>query len=532
MKSNQKSENKHKSIKQLRSLNLTLWRYSCFFVFFIVLLVGVMCYIVVEYLFSSFMQRKVTGVGWEISAALDNMAVTDNMNIPLTELVEELTFEEKVDVAIISARERVVIIPDTLSAREEIYWRMMAEVVSDIFEESDRGPVLFIVEDVYVYAEYAVFGAGMIPSYIVVSYSMEAASTAIGIIQGTMIAVGIVAILIAFLVAYSLAQKVSDPLKSLTATANKMAKGNYDVNFASTEYREIAQLSDTLNYACAEIKKTDAFQKELLANVSHDLRTPLTMIKAYASMVMEISGDNPDKRNQHLQVIIDEADRLAGLVNDVLNMSKISSDMNQMTKKVFNLTEFLYGIIKKFDYLTHTQGYEFCLDIDPDLYTCADEAKIGQVLYNLISNAVNYTGEDKKVYITLKYDLSANRIKFSVRDTGKGISKEDLPSIWNRYYRVKEEHARPVKGTGLGLPIVKTVLEKHSFDFGADSELGKGSVFWVDFPQVSAEIPNMNENGIAAQDNGAEKDKEKEKDKDKDKDKGKGKNKQNGDKNK
>ena len=208
-----------------------------------------------------------------------------------------------------------------------------------------------------------------------------------------------------------------------------------------------------------------------------------------ASDLKEISGDNPEKRNQHLQVIIDEADRLAGLVNDVLNMSKISSDINQINKKVFNLTEFLYGIMKKFEYLRDMQGYKFMIDIDPDLYTCADEEKIGQVLYNLISNAVNYTGEDKKVFVSLKYDPARGRIKFKVRDTGKGISKEDLPAIWDRYYRVKENHARPVKGTGLGLAIVKTILEKHAFDFGADSELGNGSEFWVDFPEVSPELP-------------------------------------------
>ena len=135
------------------------------------------------------------------------------------------------------------------------------------------------------------------------------------------------------------------------------------------------------------------------------------------------------------------------------------------------------------------QGYTFMIDIDSDLYTCADEEKIGQVLYNLISNAVNYTGEDKTVYVSLKYEPERRRIKFKVRDTGKGISKEDLPAIWDRYYRVKENHARPVKGTGLGLAIVKTILEKHAFDFGADSELGKGSEFWVDFPEVPPELP-------------------------------------------
>ena len=98
------------------------------------------------------------------------------------------------------------------------------------------------------------------------------------------------------------------------------------------------------------------------------------------------------------------------------------------------------------------------VDIDPNLYTRADEEKIGQVIYNLLGNAVNYTGSDKTVYISLKLNLSDERIKLSIRDTGKGIAKDDLQDIWNRYYRVKENHQRPVKGTGLGLNIVKIIL--------------------------------------------------------------------------
>ncbi len=444
------------------------------------------------------MQRKVSDVGNEISETLSNSSpniMSEAERMKLSRTVEEISFENNVNVAVIT-NEGDIIIPvrNELAQGELSYWRDIVETVRDKLSGADSGPVLFVVENTYTYADYTDFGAvNSVPNYIVVRYSLDVASNAMSDVQRIMIVVGIFAIIISFLIAYSMAQKISDPLKSLTATADRMAKGNYGVNFASTEYREIAQLSDTLNYACSEIKKTDTFQKELLANVSHDLKTPLTMIKAYASMIKEISGDDPEKRNKHLQVIIDEADRLAGLVNDVLNMSKISSDMNQINKKVFNLTDFMYGIMQKFEYLRDIQGYEFFVDIDSDLYTCADEAKIGQVLYNLISNAVNYTGEDKKVYVSLKSDIDANRIKFTVRDTGKGISKEDLPSIWNRYYRVKEEHARPVKGTGLGLPIVKTILEKHAFDFGADSEVGKGSVFWVDFPQVPPDMPSPEE---------------------------------------
>jgi len=207
-------------------------------------------------------------------------------------------------------------------------------------------------------------------------------------------------------------------------------------------------------------------------------------------MIKEISGDDKEKREKHLQVIIDESDRLTGLVNDILAASKINSGLNQLNIKVFNLTELLYGIINRFNYLQETQGYTIMVDVDPNLYTSADEEKVNQVVYNLISNAVNYTGENKTVYISLKYIPESNSIKFAVRDTGKGISEEELAHIWDRYYRSKDSHTRPVKGTGLGLNIVKSILKAHNFDFGVTSKEGEGSIFYVIFPSVSS-IPDL-----------------------------------------
>lgn len=294
--------------------------------------------------------------------------------------------------------------------------------------------------------------------------------------------VGLGAFVIAFLISYSLANKLSGPLREISGTAQKLAGGDYDVQFNSAQYDEIAKLSDTLNYMKDEIKKSEDFRKELLANVSHDLKTPLTMIKAYASMIKEISGNDPEKREKHLDVIIEESDRLTGLVNDILSTSKITSGLEQLNKKVFNLTELLYGVINKFSYLQETQGYSIMVDVEAELYTLADEEQIYQVIYNLISNAVNYTGEDKTVYVSLKYNAEDKRINFAVRDTGKGIEEEELAHIWDRYYRSKDSHLRPVKGTGLGLNIVKVILQKHGFNFGVNTEVGQGSKFFVEFP--------------------------------------------------
>ena len=206
------------------------------------------------------------------------------------------------------------------------------------------------------------------------------------------------------------------------------------------------------------------------------------MIKAYASMIQEISGDNPEKRTKHTQIIIDESDRLTALVNDILNISKIRSGMDMLKISTFNLSEFIYTILERFDYLVETKGYTIERDIDDELFTEADMEKIEQVVYNLVGNAVNYTGEDKRIVVRL-HKSEGGFLRFSVTDTGKGIPEDEIKTIWDRYYRSAETHKRPIKGTGLGLSIVKTILIKHDFQFGVESEVGKGSTFYVLFPE-------------------------------------------------
>ena len=289
--------------------------------------------------------------------------------------------------------------------------------------------------------------------------------------------------LISFAISSALAGFLVEPLTLMREKANRFARGDFSVDFLDGAYAgEIVALAETLNFARDEISKADKMQKELIANVSHDFKTPLTMIKSYASMIREISGDVPEKRNKHALVIEEEADRLTALVNDVLELSKLASGIGELKTTNINLSSYVYEILNRFDYLSETQGYEFIVDVDEGVYTHADELKIGQVLYNLIGNAVNYTGEDKRVFVSLKRESSGAR--FTVRDTGKGIKDEELSTIWERYYRSSQAHKRPVKGTGLGLSIVKSALDRHGFIYGVRSQVDNGTEFFVVFPKV------------------------------------------------
>ena len=454
-----------------------MWGYFCLNAILVILIIVVGFYILVGITLDNDARKRVAHAGQDMASELKR---EDGANISEKVLSYR---DEGVNLYIFHADGERLQPTDNSGAYREMYNEIVkylkdGEVGNDKFYRSGNK---------INYALVAVNEKGD-RHYILASYSMAIVRDTVGALQLWLLLAGFIAMLLAFFFSYQFCRHLTRGLNTMSEKAVRLAHGDYKVEFANANYKEMAQLSDSLNYVRDEVKKSEDFQREILANTTHDLKTPLTMIKAYASMVMEISGDNPEKRNKHLQVIIDEADRLTGLVNDVLCVSKLRSNIDEMNPKVFNLTELVYAIVGKFGYLQESQGYTFMIDIQPNLYTRADEDKIYQVLYNLIGNAANYTGEDKTVYISLKSNFDGTVNKFTVRDTGNGISKEDLPEIWNRFYRVKENHLRPVKGTGLGLSIVKAILENHSFVFGVDSEVGKGSEFWVDFPAVPADV--------------------------------------------
>lgn len=349
----------------------------------------------------------------------------------------------------------------------------------------NEGRIYTVDSNIYAYAaRIDVVSEGTVTEaylYITDTYTLGTAVFAVIIFQTAYMA--LIMLLAASVISGVISMYVSRPIAELTEKARRMSSGNLSVDFSQgkgVSYQEIVELSDSLNYAEGELSKADQMQKELIANVSHDFKTPLTMIKAYASMIQDFSGEDPEKRNKHAQVIIDEADRLASLVNDMLDLSKLRAGLDALKTSLFNLSDYLRMVVSRFDYLAETAGYRFVTDIADDLYVEADKDKIGQVLYNLIGNAVNYTGEDKTVVVRLYGENGI--VHFSVSDSGKGIPPEEIDTIWERYYRSRETHKRPVKGTGLGLSIVKTILTKHDFVFGVRSEVGKGSTFYVDFP--------------------------------------------------
>lgn len=289
--------------------------------------------------------------------------------------------------------------------------------------------------------------------YIFVNTPIELLDSTVYVLKRQFGLVAIAVFFIATVVTFLLSRRLSSPIVNITRQALRLARGDLDVSFDEREYSEVDALSDTLNYATTEFKKTDELRRDLVANVSHDIKTPLTMIKAYAEMIQDISGDDPEMREEHLKVIVDEVNHLERLVNDMLTLSKYESEVFEVNTSVFNLLDHVSNTASLFK----ISDVIFDINISSDIFVEADEIKMGQVLYNFVNNATRYVGDDKTITIQARVD--SNTVYVDVIDKGPGIPQELIDRIWDRYYKIDKNYSRTGGSSGLGLSIVKAICD-------------------------------------------------------------------------
>lgn len=313
-------------------------------------------------------------------------------------------------------------------------------------------------------------------NFVFLNTTLEDINTTSKILKRNLIYIIIVIMLLSFIVSYFLAKKINKPILNIIDSAKELGKGNYDVKFEKSNIAELNELADVLEVAASEMNKTEELRRDLLANVSHDLKTPLTMIKAYAEKVRDLSYKDKEKREKDLNIIIEEADRLNYLVNDLLDMSKIESGVEKLNIEEYDLIEEIKTIVKRYEIVKETENYKFELDLPERAIIEADRSKINQVIYNLVNNAIEHTGDDLVVKIGVKKEK--DKYLVTITDTGKGIAEEDKKLVWNKYYKTDKRHKRNVVGSGIGLTIVKGVLESHNFEYGIDSKLNEYTTFY------------------------------------------------------
>jgi signal transduction histidine kinase len=470
-----------------RSIGVKLFSYFTLFAAAILCLLWLLQTVFLQSLYEGMMTRQLERVADELAAARD---ASD-----FEALLDRAAYDNSILVYLIDENGVIGYTTDEhMSARRNDrngrmspgMGGMMRGLPSDYAEftqklgESRDGRVSYTLQSGASGAKTLVLGVALDGAALYISTPLDPLNATIEILRRQLMYVSAAALILGLVIAFFIARRFTRPVTAITNQAGALAAGRFPESFDKGFCSELDRLSDTLTYASHELGKVEGLRRELIANVSHDLKTPLTMIKAYTELIRDISGDNRAKRETHLAVIASEAERLEKLVNDILSLSQVQSGSASLSLEALDVSAAVEGVMSRFEPLFSAEGYAFHAEVEPGRTARADGRRIEQVLYNLIGNAMNHIGGDKAVYVRVRGLEDAVRVE--ITDHGEGISAEDLPRVWERYYKAVD-HVRGKAGTGLGLSIVKGILEMHKARYGVDSRMGEGSTFWFELPR-------------------------------------------------
>ncbi len=300
----------------------------------------------------------------------------------------------------------------------------------------------------------------------------------------------IIALVMALLIGFLAIGFVIRNIRKIVKVIRDFQNGNLQARISLSgggELKEFAssfnEMADTIVENIDEIKRMDKQRRDLVANVSHDLRTPISIIRGYVETVL-IKEDrlSPAERKQYLETILSGTDRLLNLVEELFELSKLEAKENLPDKESFSLAELLQDIHQKNLIIAETKKIKFNLNFENNIpFITADIGMMEKVFQNLLDNALKFTPSGGEINIILK-KKNANQITVVISDRGAGIPKEDIPHIFDRYYQIKRVSDGKAEGTGLGLAIVKKILDLHLINIEVKSEINKGTSFKLTVP--------------------------------------------------
>lgn len=281
------------------------------------------------------------------------------------------------------------------------------------------------------------------------------------------------AILIAFIIVYIQAKKISAPIVQINKAAQLIAAGNFSERVEVTTIDEIGQLASTFNFMASSIEKSEQQRQSFISDVSHELRTPMTSISGFVQGMLDGTIDD-DKRNTYLQIVLDESTRLTKLVNDMLEMSKMSSDEFKLDITPFDINDLICSCLISLESRIDDSNLNVDVDFRPDrLITLGDKYQIKRVVLNLLDNAIKFS--HKGTSILIKTWIAAGKAHISVSNIGDGISENDLKNVFDRFYKTDKSRTKDKSGAGLGLSLVQNIIRLHNQEITARSVKNEGA---------------------------------------------------------
>lgn len=310
--------------------------------------------------------------------------------------------------------------------------------------------------------------------------------------------VAIVATICGSIIAYFVIKKLTQPIMDISDIAERTAHMDFSAKYTGKDANEIGVLGNSINYMSEQLERTiielktanlelqrdiekkeqiDEMRKEFLSNVSHELKTPIALIQGYAEGLKEGINDDPESNEWYCDVIIDEAAKMNNMVKKLLNLNQLEFGNNQISMEHFDLSTLLEGVLNNFHYMFEQKGVKLIVDKPDTLMVWADEFMIEEVISNYISNALNHAAGDK--VITVEAQKLNGRAVVSVKNTGLQIPEDSLSKVWIKFYKVDKARTREYGGSGIGLSIVKAIMDSHNKPYGVYNN-DDGVTFWFE----------------------------------------------------
>ena len=325
---------------------------------------------------------------------------------------------------------------------------------------------------------------------------LESITDAVGLSNQFYLFIGIPIIIIGAIVIWIITRQIVRPVQELTEISKKMAALDFDARYVSGGKDEIGELgnnfnvmSEQLEQAISELKsanvelqkdienkeRIDQMRQEFLNNVSHELKTPIALVQGYAEGLKENISEDPESREFYCDVIMDEASKMNKLVRNLLTLNQLESGRDEMTVERFDIVTLIRGVLQSMDIMIQQKEAKVGFDAEKPVYVWADEFKIEEVVTNYTSNALNHLDGEKEIEIRVLTE--ENHVKVTVFNTGTPIPEEDIPNLWNKFYKVDKARTREYGGSGIGLSIVKAIMEGLHQQYGVQN-YDNGVEFW------------------------------------------------------
>lgn len=330
----------------------------------------------------------------------------------------------------------------------------------------------------------------------IMSTPLESIQESVDLSNRFLIYVGVAAMLLSCAVMYMATNRVVKPILQLADISERMSRLDFDAKYDGDSEDEIGvlgrsmnTLSDKLQQTIGELRQAnlelqrdieekiqiDEMRKEFIANVSHELKTPIALIQGYAEGLAEGMAEDPESRDYYCEVIVDEANKMNKMVRQLLTLTALEFGNDQVNIERFDVTEVIRGVLSSVSILIQQADARIQLDMSPPVYVWADEFKIEEVIINYLSNALNHLGGDRIIRITVERQDGAVRVL--VRNTGEQIPEEELSNLWTKFYKVDKARTRAYGGSGIGLSIVKAIMDSHHQRYGVYN-VEDGVEFW------------------------------------------------------